>query len=312
MYENGSSGDNSDDIMFDIRNPRTTELSAENGGRSSVNQDKDYQYGLWSNSSREAWLHGEHRDSEGNKPLLEKEMNSKVTYEDHDDHMIYIERESDLLLFGSAGLRLVATRSSYARAMIELRADKELNDNIVVGMSKITGKGHYTCNVRVEYEWKPPRCASCKVFGHNHEECMKNIGAGETKNLKKTSQAHKGIPVGPKVGFKPSKEYRHVPKKHTTTNSSGNKKKVVDFTNKVSDSNLFEVLNSFDNDVEMGTNGRTSNLDNNGANSSGSSFWNVENSSNNTTPTMDKIGKFENLVIDGQAILVNEVLEFNI
>lgn len=82
MYENGSSGDNSDDIMLDIRNPRTTELSAENGGRSSANQDKDYHYGLWSNSSREAWLHGEHRDSEGNKPLLEKEMNSKgLNYE---------------------------------------------------------------------------------------------------------------------------------------------------------------------------------------------------------------------------------------
>lgn len=83
IYENGSSGDNSDDIMFDIRNPRTTELSAENGGRSSAHQDKDYQYGLWSNSSsREAWLHGEHRDSEGNKPSLEKEMNSKgLNYE---------------------------------------------------------------------------------------------------------------------------------------------------------------------------------------------------------------------------------------
>ncbi|KAL4570458.1 hypothetical protein LXL04_026112 [Taraxacum kok-saghyz] len=78
IYENGSSGDNSDDIMFDIRNPRTTELSAEHGGRSSVHQDKDYQYGLWSNSSsREAWLNGEPRDSEGNKPYLEKDMNLK-------------------------------------------------------------------------------------------------------------------------------------------------------------------------------------------------------------------------------------------
>ncbi|GKD65450.1 copia protein, partial [Tanacetum coccineum] len=57
-------------------------------------------------------------------------------------------------------------RSSYARVMIELRADVELKDNIVVAMPKITWEGHYTCNVRVEYEWKPPRCSSCKVFGH--------------------------------------------------------------------------------------------------------------------------------------------------
>nr|GEY96191.1 hypothetical protein [Tanacetum cinerariifolium] len=61
--------------------------------------------------------------------------------------------------------------SSYARVMIELRADVELTDNIVVAMPRIKGEGHYICNVRVEYEWKPPRCTSCKVFGHIHEEC---------------------------------------------------------------------------------------------------------------------------------------------
>nr|GEV91048.1 hypothetical protein [Tanacetum cinerariifolium] len=52
--------------------------------------------------------------------------------------------------------------SSYARVMAELQADMELKDNIVVSMPKITTEGHYTCNVRVEYEWKPPRCSSCK------------------------------------------------------------------------------------------------------------------------------------------------------
>ncbi|GJV82382.1 copia protein [Tanacetum coccineum] len=65
-------------------------------------------------------------------------------------------------------------RSSYARVMIEIRADVELKDNIIVAMPKITREGHYTCNVRVEFEWKPPRCSSCKVFGHIHEECSKN------------------------------------------------------------------------------------------------------------------------------------------
>ncbi|GJX93820.1 retrotransposon protein, putative, ty1-copia subclass [Tanacetum coccineum] len=43
-------------------------------------------------------------------------------------------------------------RSSYVRFMIKLRADVELKDNIVVAMPKITKEGHYTCNVRVEYE----------------------------------------------------------------------------------------------------------------------------------------------------------------
>ncbi|GKB23467.1 putative reverse transcriptase domain-containing protein [Tanacetum coccineum] len=94
-------------------------------------------------------------------------------------------------------------RSSYARVMIELRAVVELKDNIIVAMPRIKGEGYYTCNIRVEYEWKPLRCACCKVFGHVHEECPKNTGAGVTKNLKKISQTPKAIPVGQKMGFKP-------------------------------------------------------------------------------------------------------------
>ena len=50
VYENGSSGDTSEDVMFDIQNPRKSELSIQQG-RANVHQEKDY-HGLWSNSSR--------------------------------------------------------------------------------------------------------------------------------------------------------------------------------------------------------------------------------------------------------------------
>ncbi|GKD26835.1 proteasome subunit alpha type-5, partial [Tanacetum coccineum] len=93
-----------------------------------------------------------------------------------------------------------------------------------------------------------------------------------------------------------------------TASSSGNKKKGVEQTNEVSNSNPFEVLNSVDNDVEFDTNRGTTNLFNNKANSSGSSFMNVENSGTSTTPIIDKIGKFKDLLISGQAILVNEAV----
>ncbi|GKB73170.1 hypothetical protein Tco_0934582, partial [Tanacetum coccineum] len=161
-------------------------------------------------------------------------------------------------------------RSSYARVMIELRADVKLKDIIVVVMPKVTEEGHYICNVSVEYEWKPP-----------------------------------SVPVGPKMGFKPQKEYRHVPKKPTAS-YNGNKKKGVEPTTEVSNSNSFEVLNTVDNDKELGTNKGTTNLVNNRATSSGSSFMNVNNSSIGTTPIIDKIGKFEELLTNGQAILVDE------
>ncbi|GKB90424.1 hypothetical protein Tco_0962696 [Tanacetum coccineum] len=117
----------------------------------------------------------------------------------------------------------VPGRSSFARVMIELRADAELKDNIVV------------------------------VFGHIHEECPKNTSIGEKKTAKKPSQTSRGILVGPKLGFKPQKEYRPVSKKPTAS-SSGNKKKGVEPIIAVINSNPFEVLNSVDNDVEFGTN----------------------------------------------------------
>ncbi|GKC71048.1 retrotransposon protein, putative, ty1-copia subclass [Tanacetum coccineum] len=167
-------------------------------------------------------------------------------------------------------------RSSYARVMIELRADVELKDNIVIAMPKFTREGHYICNVRVEYEWKPPKCASCKVFGHIHEECPKNTGADEKKTVKKPSQTSRGVLKG------------------------------VEPTIEVSNSNPFDVLNSVDNNEELGTNGGNNNLVNNEATSSGSSFMNVDNSSTRTTPIIDKIKKLEYLLTSGQAILVDE------
>nr|GFC01629.1 hypothetical protein [Tanacetum cinerariifolium] len=69
----------------------------------------------------------------------------------------------------------------------------------------------------------------------------------------------------------------------------------------VSNSNPFEVLNSVDNDVELGTNGMTTNLVNNEATSSGSSFMNVNNSSTRTTHIIDKIRKSEELLTSGKS-----------
>ncbi|GKC89288.1 RNA-directed DNA polymerase, eukaryota, reverse transcriptase zinc-binding domain protein [Tanacetum coccineum] len=174
--------------------------------------------------------------------------------------------------FSEDGLSVIATK--LGQAMIELRADVELKDNIIVAMPKLTGEGHYIC-------------------------------AGEKKTLKKPSQSARGVSVGLKMGFKPQKEYRPVPKK-STASSSGNKNKGVVPTIEVSNSNPFEFLNSVDNDGELGTNKGTTNLVNNRATSSGSFFMNVDNSSTRTTPISDKIGKSEELLTSGQAILVDE------
>ncbi|GKA81118.1 hypothetical protein Tco_0787810 [Tanacetum coccineum] len=136
--------------------------------------------------------------------------------------------------WGWEGYERKETRSSYARALIEVQAYVELKDNIMVVMPKLFGEGFYTCNVRVNYKWKPPKCTCCKVFGHVQDECSKNKVSDVVKNMKKPSQTHRGVPVGPKVGFKSTKQvYRHVSKKNNV-NTSGNKKKDVEPTKEVS------------------------------------------------------------------------------
>ncbi|KAK8537870.1 hypothetical protein V6N12_044012 [Hibiscus sabdariffa] len=72
-FENGSSGDTSEDLMIDIQNPRRSEISVQQGRSSTssnAHQDKEYR-GLWSNSSREAWLHGKPNEPAGNVPSLQ-------------------------------------------------------------------------------------------------------------------------------------------------------------------------------------------------------------------------------------------------
>ncbi|GJV67019.1 hypothetical protein Tco_1482528 [Tanacetum coccineum] len=179
-------------------------------------------------------------------------------------------------------------KSSYDRVMIELHADVELKDNIIMAMPRIKGEGYYTCNIYVEYEWKPPRCACCKVFRHVHEECLKNISAGATKTLKKTSQTPKGILVGLKMGFKPKQVFQPVSKK-STANTRG-KMNNPESTKEVSKSNPFEVLTSVDNDVDLGTNEGIANSADKGTN----------NVSSSNTPINEKIDKIERQICEGK------------
>ncbi|GKA84148.1 zinc knuckle CX2CX4HX4C containing protein [Tanacetum coccineum] len=67
-----------------------------------------------------------------NNPLILKKW--------HPDENLLKEDASTVPIWG---------RSSYARVMIELRADMELKENIVMAMPNITRDGHY--------KWKPPR-----------------------------------------------------------------------------------------------------------------------------------------------------------
>nr|GFB71505.1 hypothetical protein [Tanacetum cinerariifolium] len=63
--------------------------------------------------------------------------------------------------------------SSYARALIEVSAKKELMESIVIAIPLGKDKGHFLATVEIEYEWNPPRCNACLVFDHTSENCPK-------------------------------------------------------------------------------------------------------------------------------------------
>ncbi|GJY03561.1 reverse transcriptase domain, reverse transcriptase zinc-binding domain protein [Tanacetum coccineum] len=65
-------------------------------------------------------------------------------------------------------------RSTYARILIEISAEKELLESMVIAIPMSNGMGHSLATVEIEYEWKPPRCSTCVIFDHVTEKCPKN------------------------------------------------------------------------------------------------------------------------------------------
>jgi len=68
-------------------------------------------------------------------------------------------------------------RSSYARALIEISAEHEFKDVLSMAIPDLDGGEYVTETIDVEYEWKPPRCAHCCVFGHDTHACPKQVCA---------------------------------------------------------------------------------------------------------------------------------------
>ncbi|GJW45516.1 ribonuclease H-like domain-containing protein [Tanacetum coccineum] len=172
-------------------------------------------------------------------------------------------------------------RSSYARAMIELRADVELKDTIMVAMPKFVGEGFYMCTIHVEYELKPPKYSSCKVFGHILNECPKKIVSDVNPR-----QDTRGVSVGPNVIFKLTKQiYKPISNKNGV-GTSGNKMQAKVTRQEVSNSNLFDTVNSIENDDDLGTNGGISK-------SAGKGSLNVAHDSSTNTAIREKIDKIK-------------------
>ncbi|GKA90474.1 trichome birefringence-like protein 3 [Tanacetum coccineum] len=78
-------------------------------------------------------------------------------------------------------------RLGFARALIEVSADKALKQEVVMAIPEEDSMGHTKETIRLEYEWKPPICKDCHVFGHSNEQCPKRVKEPviETTNVDK-------------------------------------------------------------------------------------------------------------------------------
>ncbi|GKE43110.1 hypothetical protein Tco_1470394, partial [Tanacetum coccineum] len=77
-----------------------------------------------------------------------------------------------VVAYSADGLSLII---GYARALIEVSAEKELKKEVTMAIPIVNGVGHTIETMKVEYEWKPSCCYECHVFGHALENCPKRV-----------------------------------------------------------------------------------------------------------------------------------------
>ncbi|GKC74243.1 zinc knuckle CX2CX4HX4C containing protein [Tanacetum coccineum] len=151
-------------------------------------------------------------------------------------------------------------RMDYARALIDFRADREFKEDMVIVTPNVEDGGEVIHTVRVVYEWEPPRCGVCMVFGHDDMLCPKR----PVKRPKKQHTNHDGFQhpsssdgtnVGSKFQVKPKKPIWQVVSKKNSDSLSGTKKNSEVSRKMMSSTNPFDALNTIEEGDELGSKG---------------------------------------------------------
>ena len=87
-----------------------------------------------------------------------------------------------------------------------------------MAIPKKDDSGFITACIKVEYEWKPPHCEECKVFGHDLISCPKcvkdavrndiNMAAKASTTMDKTDDSFREVQNHKAKGKKVGVQYR--------------------------------------------------------------------------------------------------------
>ncbi|GJY08825.1 probable indole-3-pyruvate monooxygenase YUCCA10 [Tanacetum coccineum] len=84
-------------------------------------------------------------------------------------------------------------RMDYARALVDIRADRVLKDTMMISVPTPVGNGVMIHTIKVEYEWKPSRYGTCLVFGHDDAQCPKHVIADLRNSRKQEGTSYDGF-----------------------------------------------------------------------------------------------------------------------
>ncbi|GJR16497.1 zinc knuckle CX2CX4HX4C containing protein [Tanacetum coccineum] len=70
-----------------------------------------------------------------------------------------------IVAYSEVGLSLISTQVGKPITLD--------SDELVVAIPKGKDMGHSLATVSIEYEWTPPRCSTCMIFGHLSKDCPK-------------------------------------------------------------------------------------------------------------------------------------------
>ncbi|GKD14263.1 hypothetical protein Tco_1198670, partial [Tanacetum coccineum] len=139
------------------------------------------------------------------------------------------------------------SRIGYARTMIEISAEKDLNREVKMAIPIIDGEGYTMETMKVEYDRKPPCCSDCHVFGHADEQCPKRV----VEAVKETN-------VDPEEGFTTVRNRKRKERSQPTKPKPMPKSHVDADVNYVKLNNAFTALQEQDEILSVDNGGESS------------------------------------------------------